>query len=112
MPSKELLIRRNTFIWIGLSTGLGGPIARCHRFFFGIALCFGLETLIAPQLSVAQASCSNQRNGAKQQTADKPSSTVVPFFLGNCSSKKAAWQPSKQEQKESNQLSSVQLLSA
>ena len=112
MPSKELLTRRNTFIWTGFSTNHQGFIAKHRRSFFVVAQCFGLETLIAPQLSIAQASCSNQPNGSKQQPTEKPSEEVVPFFLGNCSSKKAAWQPSKQEQKEENQLISVQLFPA
>ena len=112
MPSKELLTRRNTFIWTGLGTNHEGFIAEHCRSFFFVAQCFGLETLIAPQLSIAQASCSNQPNGSKQQPTEKPSEEVVPFFLSNRTGKTAAGQPNKQEKQKPNQSSSVQLLPA
>ena len=73
-------------------------ITGIHWFFFYVALRFGLETLIAPQLSIAQASCRDEPNKSKNTATEKPSNAVVPFFLSNCPSKKAAGQPNKQGQ--------------
>jgi len=74
-----------------------GCITGIRRFSFGIALSFGLESLIAPQLSITQSSSGYQPNGSKDKSTEKPGDGIVIFVIGNSRSKKAAWQPQAQQ---------------